>query len=128
MIQNQKERRGKMELKGEQIGGNKPWVAKIIGTDPKWGLKREFCQGIKDYSGSNSVGTRGIKTVWLISEPGIYEYNLPQSWKSTDRNFVEILADGTDQSIDKIEIAKRFQNPKKEVAENGKTMGIEAIV
>lgn len=102
-----------MEVTGEQIGGNKPWVAKITGLDPKWGLKREFVPGVKDYSGANSVGSRGIERAWVITEPGIYEYNLPRSWKNTDRDFFEILADGTETCIDKTEIIKRFQEVKK---------------
>lgn len=28
-------------IKGEQIGSNKPWVARITGLDPKYGLRRE---------------------------------------------------------------------------------------
>ncbi len=71
-------------ITGEQIGSNKPWVARIAGTDPRWGLKREFLSGIRDYSGSNSVGTRGIETTFEL-EDGIYEINIPKSWKNTRR-------------------------------------------
>ena len=102
-----------MKLTGEQIGGNKPWVARITGLDPKYGLKREFVQGLRDYSGSNSMGSRGIETTWLITEPGIYEYNLPRSWKSTDRDFCEVVEGGTDIPISKIEILQKLQEVTK---------------
>ena len=52
-------------LELEHVGGrdaiNKPWVAKITGTDPKFGMKREFINGNKDYAGANSKGTRGVR-------------------------------------------------------------------
>ena len=40
-------------ITGEQIGGARPWVARITGTDPKYGLKREFVNSVRDYSGAN---------------------------------------------------------------------------
>jgi len=83
-----------IEITGEKIGTVKPWVAKITGIDPKWGLKREFIEGITDYSSANSVKSRGVETTWLITEPGIYEYNIPKSWKRTDRGFMKVLENG----------------------------------
>jgi hypothetical protein len=101
-----------MELIGEQIGSGKPWVAKITGLDPKFGVAREFLHGVRDYSRANSVGSRGIETGWVITEPGIYERNIPTSWKNTDRSYFELRADGTAADLDKIEVIKKLRGEK----------------
>jgi hypothetical protein len=80
-------------ITAETIGNSKPWVAKITGTDPKFGLKREFVNGTRDYSKANSVKTRGVMTTWILDD-GIYECNLPQSWKNTERFFTIVTDDG----------------------------------
>lgn len=50
----------------------RPWIAKICGEDEKFGFKRDFVKCIKDYSRSNSVGSRGVYAVYDL-EPGIYD-------------------------------------------------------
>ena len=42
-------------LKLENIGASKSWIAEITGKDAKFGLKREFLNGVRDYSRANSV-------------------------------------------------------------------------
>jgi hypothetical protein len=82
-------------ITGEKIGDRKPWVAKIVGKDPKFGLARQFVEPmLRDYSGANSVGSRGIEYIWELTEPGLYEYSLPWSWKSTVRGFGILSSDG----------------------------------
>jgi hypothetical protein len=49
------------------------WVAEIIGRDPKYQYARKFLRYKKDYSQSNSKGTRGIYAVYIIDEGRIYE-------------------------------------------------------
>jgi hypothetical protein len=73
-------------ITGEQIGSNKPWIARITGPDPKYRLARAFEAGVRDYGAANSVGSRGIRTTWLLAD-GVYEISLPQSPESTDRYF-----------------------------------------
>jgi len=80
------------EYTGELIGGSKPWIARIIGPDPKFNLARKFENGVVDYSKANSKRTRGVKTTWLLSN-GIYEINLPKSWNRADRRFIKIDGD-----------------------------------
>jgi hypothetical protein len=80
---------------GEVIGDRKPWVARIVGRDPKFGLARQFVEPVlRDYSKSNNVGSRGTEYIWELSEPGLYEYSLPWSWKATVRGFGILSEDG----------------------------------
>jgi hypothetical protein len=48
---------------------NKKWVARIIGTCPKWGLARQFLAATE-----TEWGKYGLKTAkYEISEPGFYQ-------------------------------------------------------
>ena len=78
-----------MQIELEMIGSQKPWIARITGKDPKFGVAREFIQGTRDYSRANKPRTRGVYTVWSL-EDGIYEINAPRAWGKTDRFFVRI--------------------------------------
>lgn len=83
-----------MTITLESIGGERPWVARITGTDSKFGLAREFVRGVVDYSHANSVCSRGVKTTYALAA-GTYQINDPQTWKRTARYFVAVAADGT---------------------------------
>lgn len=84
-------------LRLEAIGDNlpraaratrsRPWVARIVGIDERFGLAREFVRGQKDYRDANSVGSRGVYYYYLL-EPGVYEVCSPESWQRTERYFV----------------------------------------
>jgi hypothetical protein len=53
----------------EHIGGSRSsWVAEIKGSDPRYGLAREFLRGIRDYSRANSVRTRGVFETYELLE------------------------------------------------------------
>jgi len=64
----------------------KPWVARITGLDPKYGLAREFLRGQKDYTDANSTGSRGVFLTYWLPE-GIYEVYERTGWKSERRFF-----------------------------------------
>jgi len=64
----------------------RPWVARITGLDAKYGLKREFVRGRKDYRDATSNGNRGVMMHYLL-EPGIYEVQELLSWSKIDRYF-----------------------------------------
>jgi len=82
-----------MILELEKIGGQKPWVARITGTDPKYGLAREFVNGTADYSRKNKPGTRGIYYSFYLMD-GIYEVKGGNSWGSAgDRKFIRVIGD-----------------------------------
>lgn len=81
------------------------WVAKLTGTDAKYGFRREFIRGRKDYARANSVGSRGVM-VWYILDPGIYEVSSPETWKRTRRYFLLVNYDGSTNEISKEEALK----------------------
>src|SRR5690606_4715629 len=59
-----------IELVAEQTyGGDTPYVARIIGTNPKYGLAREFLPVARR---SNKRGTSSTATA-VVAEPGLYE-------------------------------------------------------
>lgn len=87
-------------LTGESgtTAGMTPWVARIIGTDPKFKLKREFLQGDRSYAEANGVGSRGVMLhFWL--KPGVYEVFERVGWSRSRRYFVW-AAGGTTAEID----------------------------
>lgn len=97
-----------MIVEGEQIGGERPWVAKIKGQDEKYGLERDFCVGIKDYSRANSKRTRGVYTSWMLSD-GVYETSLPRSWNRTTRQLIVIEGDVSREisTVEALQILKK---------------------
>jgi len=56
--------------------GNTPndaWCAEIIEFDTKYKYVRRFLPFRKDYSQSNSMGSRGVRAIYTLSENKIYE-------------------------------------------------------
>lgn len=54
---------------GSVFNVGKPYVARIVGTDPTFGLAREFLAGYRDASNSG-------RTWWYrvdVTQPGLYE-------------------------------------------------------
>ena len=80
------------------------WVAEIMGKDPKYKYRRIFLRGKKDYTHSNSQGSRGIY-IWYTLESGrVYEVNKPVSWKHNLRYFCRVDENGDVIKIDQEEI------------------------
>ena len=79
------------ERYGDYLGRNKSrsWVARIVGEDEQFGLKREFIRGQIDYSRANSVGSRGVFIFYAL-KPGIYEVNARESWNKVRRYFIRV--------------------------------------
>lgn len=69
---------------------NREWVAQIMGVDGRGKFVRAFLDGDRDYSGANSVGSRGVDTFFKLETGPIYEVAAPQSWRSTNRYFCRI--------------------------------------
>lgn len=93
-----------LTITGEQMGSNKPWIARITGPDPKYRLARAFEAGVRDYGAANSVGSRGISTTWVLAD-GVYEISIPKSSHSIDRYFAEVK-DGQLQRLTAAEVIK----------------------
>ena len=71
----------------EAILPRRPWVAKILGRDERYGLARQFVKRQVDYSESNSTGSRGVYYYYHLDE-GIYEVNELVSWNNERRYFL----------------------------------------
>jgi len=75
----------------ERVGGSRPWVAEITGTDPQYGLRREFLDYTVDYSRKNSRGTRGIYQIYTL-EDGVYEIKGGTAWGHIEkRRFCRVI-------------------------------------
>ena len=79
-----------MTLLLETIGGVRPWVAEITGTDEKFGLNREFLRGVNDYSRANSKKTRGVYTLYTMTEGHLYETKYKESWNKEERYYFRV--------------------------------------
>lgn len=67
-----------IEVDGHHHGGPpiKPWVARITGTDPKFGLAREFVQPKNDYANARSAWSGrvyGMVATFALREGSLYE-------------------------------------------------------
>jgi|GEM_PF-2522650 len=71
-----------------------PWVARIVGICPRYGLEREFLRSQTDYTHANSTGSRGVrKTFWLHSGE-VYEVCHRLTWRRVERYFCRVDAAG----------------------------------
>lgn len=91
----------------------RPWVARIVGSDPRFKYQREFIKGTKDYSEASGTGNRGVY-YWFTLENGIYEVHSHASWKHQRRYFVRVI-DSEITEIKKEEVDECL-NLKKESA------------
>jgi len=109
--QRQKDAKGghRYEKYQERFGADKvhPWIARIVGLCPKYGFKREFLSGQKDYSLANSIGSRGVYEYFVL-DPGIYEVHERITWKRSRRYFIRV--DGCDIIEISKEDAKNEEN------------------
>lgn len=69
---------------------NRPWVAEIIGLDPKYKFSRLFIKHNTDYRESSNTGDRGVYFYFELKSGSIYEVNQRVSWKQTNRYFCKI--------------------------------------
>ncbi len=93
--------------------GKRPYVAKLIGLDDKWGFRRIFKRGEKDYSLANSVGSRDVYVYYSLA-PGMYEVFEQVSWRKTRTRYIIVDEFGEIQTISKdeaIQCLKAGSNP-----------------
>lgn len=70
------------------------WVAEIVGITLQAGAvqyQRRFLSPQKDYSRTNSTGSRGIYLYFYL-ESGIYEVHARESWHRARRYFIRVQA------------------------------------
>jgi hypothetical protein len=96
--------KGKLRaIKAETIGETKPVLRQLIGWERPGVYDRDqrwcwmYVDGNKDYSQSNSKGTRGVFTTYKIYN-GIYHLKCKTSWANTIDQYY-IVKDGKPQEI-----------------------------
>lgn len=88
--------------------GASAWIAQITGTDPKFGLKREFCQKSKNLSGSGRSGTISFD----VTKPGVYEFrgfcvgSTARNWEWS--GYIELRADAEPRELSKSDVVAMF--------------------
>ena len=83
------------------------WVAKILGFDDRYTWKREFIRGHRDYTNSNSSGSRGVYVKYILDSRYIYEVLHPRTWKRVDRYFAIVNYEGDIEQIPE-EVVQRY--------------------
>lgn len=86
-------------LKLETIGGDRPWVAEILGKDATYGYARRFLRGRMDFSRANLKRTRGVFTTYDIEPGRVYEVSSPESWSTTKRYFAVVSESGEVEKV-----------------------------
>jgi len=82
----------------------RPWVARIVAADPRFGYTREFIKGKMQRVRANGPHSRGVE-LWFVLETGyIYEVKAFVSWKSVDRYFCRVNPDGDIERLGKEEV------------------------
>lgn len=102
--------------KAEIINGRPlPWAARITGPDDRWGFKREFVHGIRDYTFGQEHHTRGVYLYFFL-DPGLYEVYRPTSWKHEERYFIKVDDLGKLSRISREEITECLKSDTLESA------------
>lgn len=66
------------------------WCARLS-IDDRFRINRSFLRGRRDYSQSNSKGSRGVREVFLLEDGGVYEAEFRTSWKSRRRMLFKVV-------------------------------------
>lgn len=90
----------------------KPYVARIVGTHPRYGLDREFLPLSWGYrSRSGQTGTRYA----TVTEPGVFEAQSPGR-KGPERRYLAVLTDGSVRELsgprEALEVLERGLDPE----------------
>jgi hypothetical protein len=90
-----------------------PWAARLTGLCPKYGFRREFINGIKDWTHVKKAkrGERwpGVYIYYAVP-PGLYEINHRMSKGRQYREYILVLEGGELKTISKDEAKKEFKN------------------
>lgn len=87
----------------ESMDSVRPWVARIIGTSPKFGLERRFVEVLTDYSGSSrscAGRLRGVVYAFPLRVGWVVEaqhYRRTRSKRHLTRYFAVVRAGGLEE-------------------------------
>lgn len=83
-------------LGNDTIGSFPPsgWVSEITGFDSKYKYARRFLKPKKDYSRSNSKGSRGVFAEYVLESGKIYDVKSQTTWKHVERYFCTVDKNG----------------------------------
>lgn len=76
-------------IKRHVYGRKTNWVAKITGTDPKYGLAREFVRK-RDVTRARSNVYRDLEWTISLDDGAIYEYRFATSSRQEERGFWQV--------------------------------------
>lgn len=75
----------------KRYGGGTPWIARIIGTHPKWRINRHFLPVQRSMSRSGRTGYASIR----VTTPGLYE--CAHAWADGTRREYYLVIDRGDR-------------------------------
>lgn len=91
--------------------GGVPWVARLLGFDPKYTFQREFIKGVWDYTCVKKSNRHRGKYIYWAVPPGFYEvYDAGE----TKRYFCQIAESGDVIEISKDEVIECLKNATSE--------------
>ena len=83
---------------------NGPWVAEIVGGDPRYKYLRLFLRPNVNYRDANSVGSRGVYNWYMLEYGKCYQVHERTSWRSSDRYFCTVDKFGDVTRLDEGEV------------------------
>ncbi len=86
------------------------WVAEVTGLDSKYKFARTFLRYKKDYSRSNSKGSRGVYAEYILESGKIYEVKATVAWGRFSRYFCKVDGNGDIIKITETEVLEWLKN------------------
>lgn len=113
----------RIEIDGHFHGSSevpKPWVARITGVDPKYGLGREFVQRLTDWARASqawSGNLYGVVASFPLREGNLYEVSRLRgrpSKRHVAREFVEVRGGGIER-LEALDVLARIERHSDDV-------------
>lgn len=83
------------DLRLTSMGSVGTWVAEVTSIDARTGrIERRFLDGLKDYTEANSVGSRGVRKYYVLTDGPLYEVvDRPGYGKPQRRRYCRVQGD-----------------------------------
>lgn len=79
---------------GYNADRRQPWVAEITGTDPRYGLAREFLVPRRDYRDASRSGERGVRCWWTLESGRLYQARCRVTWDRWVTRYLTVTPEG----------------------------------